>query len=112
MVGVEVLARWVKPSGEVIPPLDCIPLAEKSDLIIPLTRHIMAQAAKELPLLTSNIRDAWHIGINFTQAHVLQPGFISECLDFIMTFAPNSISLVIELTERDLFTSNDLLKKS
>ncbi|MFD2021054.1 EAL domain-containing protein [Pseudocitrobacter faecalis] len=45
----EVLARWVTPSGEIISPDSFIPLAEESGLIVPLTRKLMALAGDELP---------------------------------------------------------------
>lgn len=106
ITGVEVLARQVKPDGTVIPP-DCfIPVAESSDLIIPLTRSLMAQAARELSALLRETDHLWHIGVNITQSHVLEPGFLSECMKFINAFAPGRIKLTVELTEREPFDNS------
>lgn len=106
ITGVEVLARQVQPDGTVIPPCRFIPVAESSDLIIPLTRSLMAQAALELPALLRETKSRWHVGVNFTQAHVLAPGFLTECLTFMDAFAPGSIMLTVELTEREPFDSS------
>lgn len=106
IIGVEVLARLVKADGRVVTPDRFIPVAESSDLIIPLTRGLMAKAAAELSALRKTAGDCWHININLTQAHVLEPGFITECLEFVDAFAPESIVLTLELTEREEFDSS------
>lgn len=106
ITGVEVLARHVKPDGTVITPDRFIPVAESSDLIVPLTRSLMAQAARELPALLRVTDNRWHVGLNITQAHVLAPGFLTECLAFMEAFKPGSIMLTVELTEREPFDSS------
>jgi diguanylate cyclase (GGDEF)-like protein/PAS domain S-box-containing protein len=54
IVGVEALVRWKKPSGEIISPIEFIPLAEETGLIIPLGEWILEEV----------IRTAarWHTG--------------------------------------------------
>lgn len=112
ITGVEVLARLVKPDGTVITPDRFIPLAESSDLIIPLTRSLMVQAARELSVLLQPTALCWHVGINVTQAHVLAPGFIAECQAFVKAFGPDRIMLTVELTEREPFNKGtDMQKK-
>ena len=44
LVGAEVLLRWVKADGTLIPPFQFIPIAEKSRLILPIGRLVMNQA--------------------------------------------------------------------
>lgn len=109
IAGVEVLARWEKPDGSVLSPASFIAEAEGSDLIITLTRHLMEQAARELPSLLVN-QPCWHIGFNVTQAHIQETGFITECLSFTGAFPPDSISLTIELTEREPFGNSEALR--
>ena len=46
IVGVEALVRWKKPSGEIISPLEFIPLAEETGLIIPLGEWILNEVIK------------------------------------------------------------------
>ena len=60
----------------------------------------MEQTACELPSLLEK-QPCWHIGFNVTQAHIQETGFITECLSFKAAFPPDSISLTIELTERE-----------
>ena len=40
-IGFEVLARWVHPERQIIPPLEFIPLAEQTGLIGKLSEHIL-----------------------------------------------------------------------
>lgn len=110
IAGVEVLARWEKPDGTVLSPASFIAEAESSDLIIILTRRLMEQAARELPSLLEK-QPCWHIGFNVTQAHVQETGFITECLSFTVAVPPNSISLTLELTEREPFSSSEIFRR-
>ena len=45
--GAEVLIRWRKPDGSIVPPASFIPLAESSGLIIELTRALMRRVCQE-----------------------------------------------------------------
>ncbi|NEG98840.1 EAL domain-containing protein [Pantoea agglomerans] len=109
--GVEVLARWQKPCGEMLAPGDFIPLAEQSGLIIPLTRKLMAQAAEELPAIISEVSGVWHVAVNITQQHILEPGFLTECLTFIDAFATGSMRMTVELMEREPLNNSSALKQ-
>lgn len=108
--GVEVLARWVKPEGQIITPDSFIYEAERSGLITDITRLLMAKVAEELPKLPSFGADSWHIGFNVTQSQILETGFVAECLEFISAFPSGSIYLTLELTEREPFDGSQVVK--
>ncbi|ENH3104373.1 EAL domain-containing protein [Salmonella enterica] len=110
--GVEVLARWIKPDGKVITPDEFIFEAEKTGLIVDITRYMMLQAARELPALFSQSEECWHIGFNFTQSHFMDSGFIAECQAFVDSFSDGNVLLTIELTEREPFDgSHEMLER-
>lgn len=103
--GVEVLARWKHPSGVYIPPDVFIPQAEKSGLIIPLTRQLMTQAVKDLVPVISRLRQPFHVAVNISGAHIKAGKVTVEDFRQLLTSFPyGSIQLVAEITEREPFT--------
>lgn len=103
--GVEVLARWKHRSGNNIPPDEFIPLAEKSGLIIPLTRQLMVRAAKELAPVISRLRQPFHVAVNISAAHIRVGQLtVEDFRQFQFSFPEGSIQLVAEITEREPFS--------
>ncbi|MEH0885437.1 EAL domain-containing protein [Enterobacter sp. UNJFSC 003] len=99
--GVEVLARWKHPKAGYISPGSFIPVAEKSGLIVPLTRSLMAQVVTQMNAISSKLPEGFHVGVNFSASHIAMPGFIDECLDYKRRFVRQDLNLVIEVTERE-----------
>ena len=113
--GVEVLARWRHPTGVFIPPDVFIPQAEKSGLIIPLTRLLMNRVADELAPVIQRMRPPFHIAFNISAAHIRAGNLTaSDFREFQSAFPEGSIQLVAEITEREPFEQSpeltDLLR--
>lgn len=110
--GVEVLARWRSPQVGLLPAPAFIPMAERSGLIIPLTKSVMQQVAQQIKPILSKLPDGFHIGINVAAAHINSPGFLADCTSFLAQFDGKPITLVLEVTEREpLLITSQLIEK-
>lgn len=110
--GVEVLARWKHPRVGYISPGSFIPIAEKSDLIIPLTQSLMAQTVAQMNAIASKLPEGFHVGMNFSASHIISPTFVTECLKYKDSFSRDDLHLVLEVTEREpLHVDDDLVQR-
>ncbi len=100
--GAEVLMRWNHPKEGLVRPDLFIPFAEHSGLIVPMTRSLMQQTAALLAPHSATFDAPFHVGINITASHCKDLELVADCREFLAAFAPGAISLVLELTERQL----------
>jgi EAL domain-containing protein (putative c-di-GMP-specific phosphodiesterase class I) len=97
--GAEVLLRWRKRDGSIIPPLSFIPLLESSGLIFDVTRALMRRVCEEAGPAIGR-RPRCKISFNLTARHFAEPATVTELRD-IFTGSPISLSqVVLEVTER------------
>jgi len=101
IVGFEALARWRHPKRGLVGPMEFIPLAEASGLIVPLGRLIAATACRDLRLL----RDAGVVGdeltmsVNVSPRQAIEPGFASDIAAILRDNHLEPSALVLEITE-------------
>ena len=96
--GIELLLRWHNPRQGWISPDVFIPLAERQNLIAPLTRFVLSEAVRHLPQLPPHAN--FHIAINVAASHFRDRAIIDD-LQALWWPANPGPRLVIELTERD-----------
>ncbi|PJR55538.1 Cyclic di-GMP phosphodiesterase YahA [Klebsiella variicola subsp. tropica] len=99
--GVEILARWKNTTAQWRSPAEFIPLAERTGLIIPLTRSLMAQVAAQMRPIFSKLPDGFHIGLNISASHINAPTFIDDCLHYQRGFEGKAVKLMLEITEQE-----------
>ncbi|MFH0709707.1 MAG: EAL domain-containing protein [Pseudomonadota bacterium] len=99
-VGVEALIRWQHPNKGIISPLEFIPIAETSGLIIPLGGWIMHQAIWQLVNWKNDpIKQHWRISVNVSPKQFEEEDFVPK-LQRLMEEIPFTASqLRLELTE-------------
>lgn len=99
LIGCEVLCRWEKPNGEVIPPGVFIDYAEASGLAVPMTLSLMQQVRYDLGELSQKMPQM-KISINLFEGHFRDVGIVDD-VQAIFGNSPISYDqLVFEITER------------
>ncbi|HGP0190364.1 TPA: EAL domain-containing protein [Pseudomonas aeruginosa] len=107
-IGVEVLMRWRHPREGLIRPDLFIPFAERSGLIVPMTRALMRQVAEDLGGHAGKLEPGFHIGFNISATHCHELALVDDCRELLAAFPPGHITLVLELTERELIESSEV----
>jgi EAL domain-containing protein (putative c-di-GMP-specific phosphodiesterase class I) len=99
LVGCEVLCRWEKPNGEIVPPGVFIDYAEASGMAIPMTLSLMQQVRYDLGELSQRT-PGLKISINLFEGHFRDVGIVDD-VQAIFGNSPISYDqLVFEITER------------
>ena len=99
-IGVEALLRWHHPDRGVIPPLDFIPLAEESGLIVPIGAWILDQVCREARRWAHSLPG----GLPLTVAVNVSPrqfesGLAETFGDIIATAGIDPATVCLEVTE-------------
>jgi diguanylate cyclase (GGDEF)-like protein len=119
VVGAEALIRWLHPQRGMIPPLDFIPIAEESGLILPMGNWIIASACAQLVEWSKTAATADLIlSINVSARQFQHPLFVEQTLAVIAQTGAVPSRLKLELTEsmlvanqQDIITKMDALKR-
>ena len=106
LLGFEMLARWIKPDGSMIPPLAFIPLAESSGRMERLTRELLRQAGAQLGGLLQ-VQSHLKLTFNVTPDQYLADGFVGALVSDTARFNLPHQALVVEVTERQAITDKD-----
>jgi sensor c-di-GMP phosphodiesterase-like protein len=100
ILGCEVLARWIRDDGSVVPPMSFIPLAESSGRIRPMTWQILERALKEL---NAHLREhkEFKLSVNVVPSHLLSGDFVPTLRRVVASAKVSTRQIVLEITERD-----------
>ncbi|MCU1612871.1 MAG: diguanylate cyclase [Frankiales bacterium] len=101
LAGVEALVRWRHPQRGLVPPLEFIPLAEQTGLIVPLGRFVLREACRQM-------RD-WHeryptsppmtVSVNLSARELDEPGLVDSVRSALEDSGLDPAHLVLEITE-------------
>lgn len=105
IIGFEALARVRSDKLGFVSPLEFIPIAEKSKLIVPIGEKIIIQGFKFLNRLAELKYDDISISINISAIQLLRYGFLKRFKSLINEYSIDPHCIGIELTE-SIFASN------
>jgi len=106
--GVEALIRWYHPKRGLISPMEFIPLAEESKLIIPIGQWVTRTACLQLKAWqnTPKLKNIT-ISVNVSALQFSQKGFVNEIESILKETEISPDQLQLELTESMLVTDKE-----
>ncbi|MFV8828857.1 EAL domain-containing protein [Alkalihalobacterium sp. APHAB7] len=96
--GVEALIRWKHPTLGIVSPVNFIPIAEKTGLIVPIGEWVLRTACEKAKmLLDQNIKI--RVSVNVSMVQLLQDDFVKNVNDILTTVDLPAHYLELEITE-------------
>ncbi|MCG8433548.1 MAG: EAL domain-containing protein [Gammaproteobacteria bacterium] len=104
LVGFEALLRWKHPRRGIIPPIEFVPMAEETGLIVPIGNWMLDNAANYLQQWNSDRKGnrALSVSVNISDREFLQPELVSNISKALNRVGLPANCLELELTERML----------
>jgi diguanylate cyclase (GGDEF)-like protein len=124
VVGVEALMRWQHPEYGLISPLEFIPIAEETGLIVPLGEWVLREACQQLMqwlnrYFPANESPVWMassgltMSVNLSVRQLLQPNLLERMVEILTETQIPPSALRLEITESVLMehtqSSNEAL---
>lgn len=99
-VGVEALVRWRDPRQGLIPPMQFIPLAEETGLIVDIGQWVLDAACATLSAWSEHPQARnWQVAVNVSARQFHQPDFVQRVRSTIEHHGIKPRRLVLEVTE-------------
>lgn len=99
-LGAEALLRWPHPQRGMVSPLEFIPLAEESGLILPIGQWVLESACKQLKEWQKDERTRdLTLAVNVSAIQFSHPSFVNDVLSSIQSYNIAPHRLKLELTE-------------
>jgi diguanylate cyclase (GGDEF)-like protein/PAS domain S-box-containing protein len=100
ILGAEVLLRWMQPGRGMIPPMQFIPLAEETGLILQIGRWVLESACRQLKSWETDAQTSeLQLAVNVSGRQFRQPDFVAQVSEIIGQSGINPARLKLELTE-------------
>jgi diguanylate cyclase (GGDEF)-like protein/PAS domain S-box-containing protein len=108
--GVEALIRWIHPERGMVPPLDFIPLAEETGLIVPIGRWVLHEAARYAVELHGRypMDPAFHMAVNLSARQLNRPEIVDEVREILLETGLDPGTLILEITESVMMQDMEL----
>ncbi|HWQ29311.1 MAG TPA: EAL domain-containing protein, partial [Dehalococcoidia bacterium] len=101
LFGFEALVRWRHPERGMVPPLDFIPLAEESGLIVPLGHWVLSEACAQAARWQAAYPRSgeWTLSVNVSARQLQHAGFAGDVARVLRETGLPPERLILELTE-------------
>jgi EAL domain-containing protein (putative c-di-GMP-specific phosphodiesterase class I) len=109
ILGVEALVRWNHPTRGTIPPIQFIPVAEETGLIVPMGRWILETACREGVRLQKLFprAEALTMSVNLSVRQLQSETLVGDVRKALTVTGLPASSLVLEITESLMLSDTD-----
>lgn len=107
MVGVECLVRWQHPTLGLISPMEFIPIAEETGLIVPIGEWILREACKQNKVWQALVRSPFTVAVNLSARQIEHPGLVDSIQQILKETELSPDLLELEVTESLLIENTD-----
>jgi predicted signal transduction protein with EAL and GGDEF domain len=101
MVGAEALMRWQR-GNLLIPPIEFIPLAEETGLIVPMSEWAIREAARQARIWQDNFGFSASIAVNLPNRMFERPDLVDTICEAVTTYGVPHHAIELEITETSL----------
>ncbi len=106
-VKAEALIRWNHPQKGMINPMEFIPLAEESGMIVALGEWVFKQATDDLMLMSNAIKSPFYLSINVSPFQFTKPESLVNLATLLEQKNINGAQICLEITESLLLEPSD-----
>ncbi len=111
VIGVEALIRWMHPKLKMIPPLDFIPIAEDTKMILEIGQFALERAVSQLKEWEKLGMEDLKMVINVSAIQLAQGNFDERVKEILEKYEVNPKNFEIEITETVLMKNMDRTKE-
>jgi diguanylate cyclase (GGDEF)-like protein len=106
ITGMEALARWKDPELGWVSPVEFIPVANETGMIIPLGKLVLELACRQNKAWQNVGLPALPVAVNISPREFQEPGFINGVIEILCASGLDSRWLELEITEEVLMEKN------
>ncbi|PWY54977.1 diguanylate cyclase [Legionella qingyii] len=110
LLSVEALIRWNHPERGLLLPMDFIPLAEETGLIIPMGEWIISEACQQIKTWHKKGLPYMRVAINITTRQLQQSNFIYFVEKTLKEYLLDPQYIEFEISENVIITHRDIVK--
>src|SRR6266478_2021981 len=100
ITGAEALLRWKHPERGLVAPMDFIPLAEETGLIVEIGAWVLKEACRQMKEWQEKLGQAQlEIGVNLSSRQFQVPGLVAQVAEVLQSTGLSPRSLRLEVTE-------------
>ncbi|MDR3323322.1 MAG: EAL domain-containing protein, partial [Zoogloeaceae bacterium] len=109
IVGCEALLRWIHPEQGLIPPLDFIPLAEETGLILPIGKWVLEEACRQNKAWQDQGLQPIVMAVNLSAVQFLDEALVGHITHALQASGLEPGWLELEITESVLMREPELV---